>query len=72
MPFDKLAIATKKAFGTGYAKGLFGFGDTWLSPVIDGTYIKELPSDAFDKGRFSKVPLLVDRDQYEGDYMPRT
>lgn len=45
----------------GYAYGIFGFG-----PVVDGKFIRGLPSEEFKQGNFYKVPLLTDRDAYEG------
>ena len=40
--------------------------DTYYwGPVVDGNIIPHYPSDAFAMGKFTKVPLLVDRDEYE-------
>jgi hypothetical protein len=35
-------------------------------PVVDGSFVKNLPSEEFKAGNFYKVPLIVDRDAYEG------
>ncbi len=45
----------------GYGQGTFDYG-----PVVDGKFIRELPSQAFRQGNFARVPLLTDRDEYEG------
>ncbi|KAL7903928.1 Alpha/Beta hydrolase protein [Trichoderma velutinum] len=45
----------------GYGQGTFGYG-----PVVDGQFVRELPSQAFRQGNFAKVPLLTDHDAYEG------
>jgi len=47
--------------GPGDGYGLFYYG-----PVVDGTFVKNLPSLEFFSGNFYKVPLLVDHDVYEG------
>lgn len=43
-----------------------GYGTFWFGPVVDGEFLRELPDVAFKKGNFHKVPLLVDREGYEG------
>lgn len=43
-----------------------GYGTFWFGPVVDGEFLQELPDTAFKMGNFYKVPLLVDRDGYEG------
>jgi carboxylesterase type B len=35
-------------------------------PVVDGSFIRDLPDQEFKRGNFHKVPLIVDRDAYEG------
>lgn len=51
--------ATYPGPGVGY--GVYNFG-----PVVDGRFVKELPSVAFQLGHFYDVPLMVDREAYEG------
>lgn len=63
---DALNSATKKAFAIGWAHGHYGYGDFWVTPTVDGEVIKELPSNAFKNGHFSKVPLLTDHSSWEG------
>lgn len=43
-----------------------GYGLFWFGPVVDGEFLQELPDVAFKTGNYYKVPLLVDRDGYEG------
>ena len=43
-----------------------GFGDFWFGPVVDGKFIRRLPDVEYKTGNFYKVPLIVDRDAYEG------
>ncbi|KAF3766456.1 alpha/beta-hydrolase [Cryphonectria parasitica EP155] len=43
-----------------------GYGTFWFGPVVDGDFLRDLPDIAFKKGEFYKVPLLVDREGYEG------
>ena len=65
-PIDKLVDATNATFFSGYQAKLYGFGDFYLGPSVDGEIIRDLPSNEWKQDHFSKVPLLVDRDQYEG------
>ncbi|KAH8555976.1 Carboxylesterase [Umbelopsis sp. PMI_123] len=44
----------------------YAYGDFYYGPVIDGDFIKELPSKAFASGRFTHVPILTNRDSDEG------
>lgn len=43
-----------------------GYGTFWFGPVVDGEFLQDLPDEAFKKGDYYKVPLLVDREGYEG------
>jgi carboxylesterase type B len=47
--------------GPGNAYGVYYWG-----PVIDGVFIRDLPDQEFAKGNFYKVPLITNRDAYEG------
>lgn len=42
------------------------YGSFYFGPVVDGEFIRELPDQAFKAGHFYDVPLLVDREAYEG------
>lgn len=61
-----LANATQTTYETGYAAGDYGFGDFFYGPYVDGIVIRDLPSREFEAGHFTKVPLLTDREGYEG------
>lgn len=65
-PFDVLANATQKTYTSGFATGNYGFGDFYYGPYVDGCIIRDLPSQEFKQGHFTKVPLMVNRDGYEG------
>ena len=47
--------------GPGNAYGVYYWG-----PVVDGKFIRDLPDQEFAKGNFYKVPLITNRDAYEG------
>lgn len=46
----------------------YGYGDFYFGPTVDGTFIRDLPSNEFQNGHFAKVPLITNRDGYEGMY----
>jgi carboxylesterase type B len=63
--------ATQLTYTEGYRThpvGLYGYGDFYYGPSVDGDVIRDLPSNEWKQGHFAKVPLLVDRDGYEGVY----
>ncbi|RDW82841.1 hypothetical protein BP6252_03953 [Coleophoma cylindrospora] len=66
LPEVDLANAIQRTFNLGYVAGLYGYGDFYYGPSVDGTIIKELPSSAAASGRITKVPLLTNRDENEG------
>lgn len=45
----------------------YAYGDFYYGPVIDGNFIRELPSAAFASGRFTRMPILIDRESDEGN-----
>lgn len=63
-----LALATAATYLVAYnaRPALYGYGDFYYGPVVDGYSIRDLPSNEFKQGHFSKVPLLTDREGYEG------
>ncbi|KAK1811512.1 hypothetical protein LTR12_014110 [Friedmanniomyces endolithicus] len=65
---DTLALAalSQGVENSTYPTAGDGYGVYYFGPVVDGKFIKELPSIAFSKGHFYDVPLLVDHDAYEG------
>jgi hypothetical protein len=44
--------------------GLYAFGDFYYGPSVDGDLIRDLPSNEWKQGHFTKVPLIVDHDGY--------
>lgn len=66
-----LKAATQQTYVEAYHTqplGIYGFGDFYYGPSVDGDVIRDLPSNEWKQGHFAKVPLLVDRDGYEGFY----
>jgi carboxylesterase type B len=66
LPATNLANASQATYSVGYAAGDYGFGDFFYGPYVDGAVIRDLPSQEFKKGHFTKVPLLTNREGYEG------
>ncbi|KAF2651928.1 alpha/beta-hydrolase [Lophiostoma macrostomum CBS 122681] len=66
LDYDALANATMKSYIDAYSSGLYGYGDFYYGPYVDGKFIQDLPSEEFGQGRWSKVPLLLDHDAFEG------
>ncbi|KAG2174021.1 hypothetical protein INT44_000135 [Umbelopsis vinacea] len=58
------ASTEPKWANTNYKK--YTYGDFYYGPVLDGDFIRELPSVAFAAGRFTRVPILVNHDSDEG------
>ncbi|PVH68656.1 alpha/beta-hydrolase [Cadophora sp. DSE1049] len=65
LDYGTLANATQKTYVDGYASGLYGFGDFFYGPYIDGKFIRAYPSQEWAQGHFSKVPMLLDHDEFE-------
>ncbi|KUI70471.1 Lipase 2 [Cytospora mali] len=63
---DDLASAGQANIDDSYRHTGDGYGTFWFGPVVDGDFIQDLPDVAFKKGDYYKVPLLVDREGYEG------
>jgi len=62
-----LAIATQQIYFNAYkASDGYGYGDYYFGPAVDGEIIRDLPSNEFKNGHFTKVPVFIDRDGYEG------
>ena len=67
VPEGALRTAAEQTYYYGYKPALlFGYGDFYYGPALDGTILPNLPSTAFSSGAFTPVPLLVNRDGYEG------
>lgn len=62
----ELANATQATYIIGFAERIYGFGDFFYGPYVDGEIIRQLPSEEFKKGHFTKVPLLTNREGFEG------
>jgi carboxylesterase type B len=64
---NTLMTATQQTyFDAYYNQGNVAFGDFYYGPAVDGDIIRDLPSNEFKQGHFTKVPLLTDHDGYEG------
>lgn len=61
-----LATLNQAVQNVSYPGPGLGYGVFWYGPVVDGKFIKDLPDQAFKKGNFYKVPLIIDHDAYEG------
>lgn len=69
---DSLINAAQATLDTGFLDNVYGWGDFYFGPSVDGDAIRDLPSNEFKQGHFTKVPLLVNHNQYEGyNYSPR-
>ncbi|RJE24716.1 Carboxylesterase family [Aspergillus sclerotialis] len=66
LPADKLEKATTSTYKTAYAEGHYSYGDFYYGPSVDGEVIRQLPSQEFKQGHFTRVPLLLNHDAYEG------
>lgn len=63
---DALVAAANHSFTAGYSSGLYTYGDFFYGPVVDDDTIRDLPSNEFKHGHFTPVPLLTNREGYEG------
>jgi carboxylesterase type B len=63
---DALAIAAQGSFITAYAARDYGYGSFYYGPYVDGLVIQDLPSREFERGNYVKVPLLTNRETFEG------
>lgn len=61
-----LRSAADMAYVTGYKTGEYGYGDFFFGPYVDGSVIRNLPSNEFKLGHITKVPLLTNQQGYEG------
>ncbi|KAF2755773.1 alpha/beta-hydrolase [Pseudovirgaria hyperparasitica] len=66
---DTLAVAIQSLYDLGYnatAVQYYGYGDFYFGPTVDGTIIRDLPSNEFKRGNFAKVPIMTNKETYEG------
>jgi hypothetical protein len=68
LPSDTLANASQLVYDSGFAAKQYSWGDFYFSPTVDGKIIQELPSKAFAEGHFSEIPVITDRNAYEGQF----
>lgn len=61
-----LAVLGQQVINASYPGSELGYGVFYYGPVVDGTFVPNLPGQAFDLGQFYDVPLLVDHEAYEG------
>lgn len=66
LSIDKLEYLNQAVQNASYPGPGVGYGVYNFGPVVDGRFLVELPSLAFQLGHFYDVPLIVDRDGYEG------
>lgn len=66
LPYEKLANATQQSYYTAYETGLYGYGDFGHTPVVDGSFILDFPSRSLAAGKFTKVPIFNNVDEFEG------
>jgi len=64
-----LKLAAQQTYVDAYSSDLYAFSDFYYGPSVDGDIIRDLPSNEWKQGHFTKVSLLVDHNSYEGyDY----
>lgn len=63
---DELTTVGQTDLNVSYPGPGSGYGTFWFGPVVDGEFLQELPDTAFKTGNYHDVPLLIDRDGYEG------
>lgn len=63
---EQLVQAQLNSYSLARAQMALAYGVFYWGPSIDGEAIRDLPSNEFKQGHFTKVPLIVDRDGYEG------
>jgi carboxylesterase type B len=62
-----LKAAAERSYNESYIPDyLYGFGDFYYGPALDGNILRDFPSDAFISGRYTPMPLLTNRDGFEG------
>ena len=66
LPINKLQTLNQASQNQSYPGPGVGYGVYNYGPVVDGRFLIELPNLAFQRGHFYDVPLIVDRDGYEG------
>ena len=68
----EINAAMQSSLDAGYLNHVYGWGDFYYGPSIDGDVIPDLPSQEFARGHFTKVAFMTNRDKYEGyNYSPK-
>lgn len=63
---QKLQQVSALSYNVSYPGPDYGYGVFYYGPVVDGKFVRHLPSEEFKAGHFYKVPTMVDHDAYEG------
>lgn len=66
LPLSTIKIATQQSYECSYHSGDFAYGTYYWGPAVDGHILHERPLEAFSRGHFHKVPILINRDGNEG------
>jgi len=61
-----LQRATVTSYQTAYSARQYAYGTFYWGPAVDGHTVPDYPAAAFRDGKFTKIPVLVDRDGFEG------
>lgn len=61
-----LQRATVTSYQTAYSARQYAYGTFYWGPAVDGHAVPDYPAAAFRDGKFTKIPVLVDRDGFEG------
>ncbi|KAF2493352.1 alpha/beta-hydrolase [Lophium mytilinum] len=61
-----LANAGQAVLNVSYPSAGYGYGLFYFGPVVDGIFVRDLPSNEYREGHFYKVPTIVDHEGYEG------
>ena len=59
---QELIDAQQYSLEVAFWSGVYGWGDFYYGPSVDGIAVRDLPSNEFKQGHFTKVPLIVNRD----------
>ncbi|KXH42585.1 acetylcholinesterase [Colletotrichum simmondsii] len=66
LPASGIKAATQKSFQSAYNAHEFAYGNFYWGPSVDGNIVRGHPLEEFRSGRFTKVPVLVNHNGYEG------
>ncbi|KAK5452737.1 hypothetical protein LTS15_006885 [Exophiala xenobiotica] len=66
LPSETLGVLNQAVINATYPGPGNAYGVFYWGPVVDGKFIRDLPDQEFARGNFYKVPLITNRDAYEG------